>query len=122
MRTVGGLKGKTMRDLWLLAVALVLVILPAHADMVARNNVGETVRLFDTPCENGKILKAVEDQLNEARIPIPKMQSGEATLEDGKHQVCWVLTESLNVVVVYENGMAAAIPILHFAEERAQGI
>jgi hypothetical protein len=51
----------------LFAAVLLVLSFAAHADtMVARNSHGESMFLFDTPCANGKILKAVADQFEAA--------------------------------------------------------
>jgi hypothetical protein len=100
---------------FLLLIPMLLLAWCANAEtLIAKNSHGQVMTIYDTPCENGKILKEVEKQLTEAGIAVPAMQSGEATLEDGKHSVCWVLSPNLQVVVVYENGMAVAIPMLDF--------
>jgi hypothetical protein len=101
----------------LFAAVLLVLSFAAHADtMVARNSHGESMFLFDTPCANGKILKAVADQFEAAKMPVPTdLKAGRAELAAaGVYSVCWLLSPSLSVVVVYEDGMAAAIPLMDF--------
>ena len=77
---------------------------------------GITVQLSDTPCKNGKVLKAVDLMFaGSGKVP-PKLSEGWAEFPgQSRRHGCWVVNLRMEVVLVYEDGSAGVIPLIAFS-------
>lgn len=94
-----------------IALALVLVALSvgvAHADMILRDEAGNSVIVTPRPCTDAEVLKHIPPQFH------PHFGQGRAMFQGKPYSACYMPRQDGSVMLVFDDGEMAVVPISAF--------
>lgn len=95
----------------LLLAGLLLYFVPAHGQLVTRDETGNHVRLSGKDCVAESVLKYIPPQLRTT------FKSADAKLNGVDYKACWAPNSNQTVLVVFDDGDIASIPNNVFKRE-----
>lgn len=93
-----------------LALLLIFLVSSAHADLIVRNDRGDSLRLGGSACTNETVLALLKPEWRD------KFKGGEAKVRGQRFDACWIEDGGV-VTVFYEDGDAAQYPLAAFKDE-----
>lgn len=95
-----------------LAIALAVLAMPAHAELVLKTE-NVTFTLLTQKCTHKKVLALLNDDW------VKKMKQGHVLYEGRSLQMCWTNSRAGHVVIIDEDGDGVEIPLSRFKEKGA---